>query len=123
MLEPGLGVLTISATVDRESLEPLQITAPDIPSRYELVGNYPNPFNPSTTIAFNLPQSARVRLQIYDLRGRLIFTVVDDNLPAGRHKVLWNGLDTEGRGVASGTLFYRLISDGNVLTKKMLLLK
>jgi len=120
---PGIGQLTISGTVDGLRLDPVTTSAPDIPSRFELVGNYPNPFNPATTIAFNLPQAAPTVLRVHDLRGRLVATIVDETLPAGRHQVIWNGRDDAGRPVASGTFFYRLATGGQVWTKKMLLLK
>ena len=123
VLDSGLGTLTIDAIADGQALAQLQLSAPDIPVRFELVGNYPNPFNPSTTIAFNLPRTANVRLRVHDLRGHLIATVVEGSLPAGRHTTLWDGRDNQGRGVASGTFFYRLETGGQVWTKKMLLLK
>ncbi len=123
VLESGLGTLLINTTVDGNPQPRLEIAAPDIPSRFELVGNYPNPFNPSTTIAFNLPRTAQVRLRVHDLRGHLIATVADGSLPPGRHTAVWNGRDDQGRGVASGTFFYRLEAGGQVWTRKMLLLK
>ncbi len=122
-LASGASDLAIGAKVDGRPLAGVKLPAPDIPARFELVGNYPNPFNPTTTIAFNLPRNATVRLRIHDVRGRVVATIVDDSLPAGRHEVLWNGRDQQGRTVASGTFFYRLEAGGRVWTRKMLLLK
>ena len=73
-----------------------------------LAQNRPNPFNPRTDIAFDLPQSGRVRLAIYAADGRLVTTLVEGDLPAGPHSVAWDGLDARGRAVPSGTYFYRL---------------
>jgi len=86
--------------------------------------NFPNPFNPATTIVFHLPRSANVTLQIYDLSGRLVRTLLDgDNVAQGKHEVVWTGCNESGRVGASGVYFYRLITDGAVATKKMILLE
>ncbi len=94
------------------------------PSRYELLGNFPNPFNPVTEIRYTLPGPAGVRLDVYDLSGRLVRTLVDGQPQgAGRYAVLWDGRDGRGGHVASGVYFYRLEADDEALTKKMILLK
>ncbi|MGD9549216.1 MAG: Ser-Thr-rich GPI-anchored membrane family protein [Candidatus Krumholzibacteriia bacterium] len=80
-----------------------------------LLGAYPNPFNPTTTIAFELKGSDAVTLQIFDLSGRLVATLVDhQTLGSGRHDAQWRGQDFAGRPVASGTYFYCLESDGGL---------
>ena len=94
-----------------------------LPGRLALYQNYPNPFNPSTTIAFALSHGGHVRADIYDLLGRLIRTVQDGYLPAGEHRIVWDGADRAGRQVASGIYFYRVRSDDGSLTRKMILLK
>jgi hypothetical protein len=94
-----------------------------VPARYSLSDNYPNPFNPSTTIKFTMPTSGRVKLSIFDLQGRLVSTLVDEEYPVGRHEVIWKGRDNSSRSVSSGTYFYRITTKGFVETKKMLLLK
>jgi hypothetical protein len=94
-----------------------------VPARYSLSDNYPNPFNPSTTIKFTMPTSGRVKLSIFDLQGRLISTLVDEVYSVGRHEVIWKGRDNSNRSVSSGTYFYRITTKGFVETKKMLLLK
>ncbi len=94
------------------------------PSRYELLGNFPNPFNPVTEIRYTLPGPSSVRLEVYDLSGRLLRTLIDgERQPSGRYAVLWDGRDGRGSQVASGVYFYRLVADGEALTRKMILLK
>jgi hypothetical protein len=95
----------------------------ELPLRVALGKNYPNPFNPKTTIAFAMPQSGRAELAIFDVAGRRVATLVNENLVAGRHERTWSGRDTSGRQVASGVYFYRLVTDGTVLTKTMTLVK
>jgi len=85
--------------------------------------NYPNPFNPQTTIAFDLPRTESVRLEIVDMRGRHIRTLVDETRTAGTHSVIWNGTDDAGQRVASGNYVYRLITEGLVQTRSMVLVK
>lgn len=74
-----------------------------LPLVFRAYPNHPNPFNPRTTLAFDLPAAAaHVRLRLYDLHGRLVVSLIDGPLPAGRHGVVWNGADGAGRAVASG---------------------
>ncbi len=94
-----------------------------LPTVLALNGNYPNPFNPMTKISFDLPHGTKVALEVFDLRGRKVQTLVAETLSAGRHSVVWNGTDHHGRQVSSGTYFYRLQADGTTITDKMLLLK
>ncbi len=88
-----------------------------------LKGNFPNPFNPSTSINFELASPGRVILGIYNPKGQLVRTLVDANLPAGQHQELWNGLDEHGAPVASGVYFYRMLSGKFSATRKMVLMK
>ncbi|HSQ61494.1 MAG TPA: PA14 domain-containing protein [Acidobacteriota bacterium] len=85
--------------------------------------NAPNPFNPTTRIAFTVPRGGPTTLTIYDVAGRLVATLVDRDLPAGQHEVSWHGTDGLGRRVATGVYFYRLRSSGTSLTRSMVLLK
>jgi len=89
-----------------------------IPGEYTLEQNYPNPFNPSTTINYQLPDNSHVTLQIYDILGNLITTLVDKDMEAGYHNVTWNA-----GSLASGVYIYRLVSGSFVATKKLLLMK
>jgi hypothetical protein len=88
-----------------------------------LMQNVPNPFNPSTTIAFSLPERMPVTLTVYDAEGREVARLIDAPRSAGLNKVTWNGRGASGENVASGVYFYRLQAGNKVLTKKMLLLK
>ncbi len=94
-----------------------------LPEKLKLAQNYPNPFNPSTTIEFSLPRAEHVRLEVINVLGRVVTTLVDGERAAGQHEVVWDGASDAGNRVASGVYFYRLAAGGNSLTKKMLLLK
>jgi subtilisin family serine protease len=102
-------------------------TGDDTPSavarRFALEQNRPNPFNPSTQIQFSIPAGARVQLRIYDLRGRLVRALVDQDYEAGTWQITWNGRDDGGRSVASGTYLYELRADDQRKVRKMGLLK
>ena len=93
------------------------------PIDFSLRQNYPNPFNPATTIAYSLPETSSVRLDIYNLKGQLVRTLVNGEMPAGRHSVAWNGRDMHNKAVASGVYFYRLATPMATQTKRMLLIK
>ncbi len=95
----------------------------DLPTSFALVGNYPNPFNPQTTIVFDLPQPLSVNLEVLDIKGRRIATLVDGIEAAGRHRFLWNGTDTQGRSVSSGVYFAVIRAGSFVERTKMILLK
>jgi hypothetical protein len=94
-----------------------------LPEAVTLAQNYPNPFRPSTEIAFTLAESASVTLQVYDVLGRRVATLVDGELPTGTHTVTWDGGDDAGRRVASGTYLYRLETGSQSLSRTMTLLK
>jgi len=91
--------------------------------RLQLLGNHPNPFNPSTTIAYTLPASRHVTVGVYRVDGRLVASLVDGRQPAGLQTVVWNGRDADGRTVASGTYFYRVVAGNDSETGRMLLVK
>ena len=93
------------------------------PGQIVLKQNYPNPFNPTTTIAYSLPEAAKVRLDIYNLKGQLVKTLLNKDMEAGLHSVVWNGKDMNNVAVASGVYFYRISSPSNTKTRKMLLMK
>ena len=94
-----------------------------LPTVFALHGNYPNPFNPMTTIKFDLPRQAHVKLSVYDIAGRLVKTLVDEVRPAATHTVVWDGSDRSGRRVASGTYYYVVQSDSFRAVQKMMLVK
>ncbi len=99
-----------------------------VPDAYALDQNFPNPFNPRTTITYDLPVPGFVTLTVFDMLGRTITTLVDGEQPQGRRRVLWNGTTGEGRPVASGAYLYRLVARGRdgsstVQSKRMVLLR
>jgi hypothetical protein len=87
------------------------------------ISNYPNPFNPSTTINYNIPKDGDVKLNIYNLKGQLVKTLVSESKKSGSYKITWNGDDQAGNRVSSGLYFTRIESNGKTLTNKMLMLK
>ena len=94
------------------------------PEEYELVQNYPNPFNPTTTIIFGLVEAGSVSLQIYNLLGKEIKSVLNDEwFTAGYHQVVWDGRDMNGFKVGSGIYIYQLCVGNKRIIKKMVLAK
>ena len=96
-----------------------------MPEDYALHLNYPNPFNPSTTIGYDLPETGRVVLVVYTILGQAVRHVVDTQKDAGRHEVILDGRDTEGRLLSSGVYFYRMVVDNGRFeaVQRLLLLK
>ena len=94
-----------------------------IPDEYALHHNYPNPFNPSTTILYDVPQEGYVSLIVYDLMGREITKLMNGRMDAGYYSMQWNGRNSFGSMVSAGVYFYQIQVNGFVQTKKMLLLK
>ena len=107
----------------RKFLNGLELDIVTMPTRFELSQNYPNPFNPSTTIRFALPVPQRVLINVVNILGQRVTTLIDDDMPAGNNQVTWDGTDDFGRQVASGVYFYRLRTDKFQNNKKMVLLK
>ncbi len=85
--------------------------------------NFPNPFNPETTIQYALPESGHIKVQIFDIQGRLVRTLVNATMNAGAHQVIWNSRDQYGNTVASGMYFYRMQYQDQTLTQKMVLMR
>jgi len=94
-----------------------------IPDEYALHHNYPNPFNPTTTILYDVPQEGHVSMVIYDLMGREITKLMNGRMDAGYYSMQWNGKNSFGSMVSAGVYFYQIQVNGFVQTKKMLLLK
>jgi hypothetical protein len=94
-----------------------------LPSGFRLVQNHPNPFNPTTTIRFELPGASRVVLTIYNVRGQVVRTLVEQEYGPGRHSVVWDGTTTRGATASSGVYFYRITAGNFTEVKKMVLLK
>jgi C1A family cysteine protease len=95
----------------------------EIPVTYSLEQNFPNPFNLETEIAYQIPEEGRVDLFIYNSLGQKIRVLVQQNQPAGKYRVHWNGLNTQGLEVPSGIYFYQMITNEFKAVKKLLLIK
>ncbi len=111
-------------------LSPLNVASEDnsavdniIPSEFALGQNYPNPFNPTTRIDFSLPSSGQVTIEIFNILGEKVKTIVNSQMGAGNHTVEWNSTGGDGNHVSSGIYFYRLTTGDFIQTKKMILLK
>jgi PKD repeat protein len=98
-------------------------SADALPDDYKLLQNYPNPFNPVTVIEYTLPSRAHVRLEIFDITGRMVRVLEDGSRAEGMHHVIWDGRDANDQPLASGVYFYRLTAPEYRLTRKMVLLR
>ena len=128
--DPQLQLADISARDRNNNPVPVTTTAAspvdeggNLPVISTLHPNYPNPFNPMTTIAFDLATAGRVRIDIFSIDGRRIRTLVDGPYAAGRHSEVWNGRDHAGRSVASGTYLFTMEGPRIKQTRRMLLIK
>jgi hypothetical protein len=97
--------------------------SPLVPTVTALAGNYPNPFNPTTVVRFSLVEAADVQLDIYNVRGEKVKTLVQQHLDAAWHLAEWNGTDDHGNSVGSGIYFYKMRAGKYTSTKKMILMK
>ncbi|MCX6830373.1 MAG: dockerin type I domain-containing protein [candidate division Zixibacteria bacterium] len=125
-------ILTVAGWVQIDSVLGADVNAcpiyfktagPILPREFSLEQNYPNPFNPSTTIRFGLPKRVETKLDIYNILGQKVTTLIDGILEAGFHEVRWNGVDSYGHEAATGVYLYRLKAGEFSKTKKMLILK
>jgi len=91
--------------------------------KLHLSQNYPNPFNPSTSIGFTLAAGGQAHLAVFDLAGQLVRVLVDSDHPAGSHTAVWDGCDSSGRSVASGSYIYRLTTQNGTVVRKLLLVR
>lgn len=94
-----------------------------VPTDLKLLQNYPNPFNPNTLLTYRLFQPSNVRLQVFDLAGQKVKTLVRERQTEGWHKKEWNGTDDSGRSVSSGVYLYRIVTDNITVMRKMILMK
>ncbi len=102
---------------------PSSIDDPSVSSPVLDCSNYPNPFNPSTTIRYSIDKAQEVKLAIYNSKGQLVNTIVNQQLNAGLHEVVWDGKDSQGNAVASGIYLYKIQAGKYSQTKKMMLMK
>jgi len=104
-----------------QSLGAVEIAA--IPAAFALEQNYPNPFNPSTTIKYQIPADASVTLDVYNLQGQKVRTLLSKEQKAGYYSVVWDGRNEAGQTVSSGLYLYRVQAGSFVATHKMMMLK
>ncbi|MCY3738599.1 MAG: T9SS type A sorting domain-containing protein [Gemmatimonadaceae bacterium] len=115
----------VAATTDeagRFALPPGVLPGRAVPERFGLGANYPNPFNPSTIIPYQLPAAMYVRLEVFNILGQRVATLVEGERPAGSHTATWGAADAKGRAVAAGVYLYRLTGEGRRLTRRMVLI-
>jgi len=114
----------IRATVSPSGVTGVEDDAIEIlPTSYALEQNYPNPFNPTTNIQFVIPEASNVELKVYDIMGREVASLLNEEMSAGSHQVVWNGNNNFGQRAASGIYFYTIKTSNFVQTKKMVLMK
>jgi hypothetical protein len=126
----SLGTPSTSSFFDDWFIDDVSLSVPtsvggtiELPKEFAVSSNYPNPFNPTTTINYELPTASVVRLGIYDVLGQKVRTLVDEAIDAGSHKAIWDGRNDAGVQVVSGTYIYRFEAGGFVKTRKMVLVK
>ncbi len=107
----------------RGALDVKEVNTPAKPTVFSLAQNYPNPFNPTTLIRFSLPKDSYVKLEVYNILGQKVKTLVNEKLTAGVKEVSWDGKGAKGMSVASGIYFYRIKADTFSDVKKMVVLK
>ncbi len=101
----------------------MNIESDNIPNEFKLHSAYPNPFNPSTTIQFDIPEDSFVSLNVFDMMGRKIKTLLNDKISAGRRSITWDGTNNLNQVVSAGTYFYMISTSNYKSTKKLILLK
>ena len=111
--------LTFDLTVDVKDYEKFK----DVLNTFTLLQNYPNPFNPNTKIEFNIPQSAQVEVNIFNINGQLVKQLMNEFLEKGYHQSIWNAKNESGEVVASGNYIYQVKVDNKTISKKMLFIK
>ena len=114
---------TLSAKGKENSVITSDKNAEEVPNNFELYQNYPNPFNPSTTIKYYLPQTVKVKIVVYDILGKEVATLINEEQTAGFKSIIWNGMNSNGRLVSSGIYFYQLQAKDLVQTRKMMIIK
>ncbi|HOU26204.1 MAG TPA: T9SS type A sorting domain-containing protein, partial [Candidatus Cloacimonas sp.] len=113
-----------SYLMDWFEVYPTSIHENDLPLvQSKLMPNYPNPFNPKTTIAFTLAKAGKVDINIYNLKGQKVKTLLSDNLLPGKHSIVWDGKDDKGSGLGSGIYFVKMQTGKTTETRKITLLK
>jgi flagellar hook assembly protein FlgD len=110
-------------TVNFDISDMLSIDGSAIPEEFALHQNYPNPFNPVTSIQFDIPEQSEVRMDIYNLMGQRVATLINNTLEPGFHAVKWNGTNDFGNQLSSGMYIYRISANNFTSVKKLILMK
>ena len=103
--------------------QPVGVEEPEHPTETALLGNVPNPFNPTTTVRFALAETGHVTVSVYDIQGRRVCVLADEPRDAGMHQVQWNGRDHAGRSCASGVYVCRMVTQNRAFVKRMLMVR
>jgi len=106
---------------DNVSVEEMVEIVSRIPIKF--ISNYPNPFNPKTTIMFDLGESGKTQIEIFNVKGQKVKTLLNEEMEAGQHTAIWNGDDSNNKSVSSGMYFYKISLNGKQKIKKMIMLK
>jgi flagellar hook assembly protein FlgD len=122
-IRPGAYVWEFKVATMATGVESNQDQVCSVPVSFELQQNYPNPFNPTTTIGFVLTKASQVKLNVYDISGRLVARLLDEQRPVGAHQVIWNGKDMNDDPVATGVYFYSISDQTSTKVRKMMLIK
>jgi len=107
----------------KDAVIPTNVEDEELPDSYDLKQNYPNPFNPVTRIEYDIANSSVVQIIVFDVLGRIVKVLVDEQLAAGHHAVTWDGRDLSGLPVTSGLYLYRMQAGSSVMTNKMVFIK
>ncbi len=108
-------------TFDNVSIEEVVNFISQIPIKF--LKNYPNPFNPTTKIAFEIGESGTTKVEVFNIKGQKVKTLINERMNAGEHSVIWNGKNNNNKQVVSGVYFYRVSVNGSQRTNKMIMLK
>jgi hypothetical protein len=120
----GDGVAIIDMGCYEYAAEPyVEITNDQLPMTSYQLSNFPNPFNPETKIVFNLPEEGNVKIEIYNIKGQKVKTLLDCYMSPGRSEMIWDGRDNNGKQISSGIYFYQLVTKKKIITQKMILIK
>ena len=106
-----------------KTVEDTAVEERNIPSGFSLSANYPNPFNPETTISYTLPEASKVKITIYNLLGQHVKTLMNEFKPVGDYSVQWDGKNDAGEKLTSGVYIYRMQAGSFVESKKLMMMK
>ncbi len=116
-------MIHITASATPTGVDNNNSTDSNLPKEISLSQNYPNPFNPTTNISYSLPVNSDVSLEVFNIKGEKVRTLVNGNVSAGTHDVTWNGISDNGSKVSSGVYFYRLNANGESVVRRMTIVK